>query len=134
MALILSPWPDLNSPEEVEAIAYIKRAVGGLAREESSPISGDEAARSLGTMAAERIEREAPAAPQATKNEAARMFAGYFAQANYGSVRGFTTVGASNVDFVVNHRRAWINCGAKMILSPWKSLNVGRIDATADGT
>ena len=112
------------------AIAYLQRVCAGLlvAGETSEQT---EAARQLGAMAAARVEREAPGAPQAIKNSGVTRYAGYLAQADFGTVRQ-EGIDTRDVQYVVNHQRAWINCGAKSILAPWKPLNAASIAHDAE--
>lgn len=82
--------------------------------------------------AAALIEREAPAAPQAIKNEAAVRLCGYLSEQprRFGAVRrtaagvSASTAGNPSADnmaeFQVNHAGAFRNCGSKGLLSPWK--------------
>ena len=120
VGLCLSPWPNQGTAGETAALAYLKRACAGFTKE------SDEAARALGQVASARVEREAPNAPQAVKNQAAVRYCGYFAQADFGTIRQ-ETIGPKDTQYVVNHQRAWINCGAKALLSPWKPLHVARV-------
>ena len=125
VALCLSPWPNAGTQAETTAIAYLQRVCAGLtvAGETSEQT---EAARQLGSMASARVEREASSAPQAIKNAAVTRYAGYLAQADYGTIRQ-ESIGDREVQYAVNHQRAWINCGAKSMLSPWKPLNAARV-------
>ena len=122
VTLCLSPWPNQGTQAESLALEYIMRACRfgyGTDDEEAE-------ARALGQMAAARVEREAPNAPQAVKNQAVVRYIGYMRQSDFGQVRQ-EKVGDREAQFVVNHQRAWINCGAKSILSPWKRLNAAPI-------
>ena len=91
----------------------------------------DTATLSLAELASARVEREASGAPQAVKNEAAIRYIGYLAQADYGAIRSETT-GPKSVEYVVNHQRAWINCGARSILAPWKVLHAAPITLASE--
>ena len=112
--LILSPWPEMDTT----AILFLKRACGAgwMAKDQE-----DDAVRLVGSMAAARVEREAPGAPQAVKNQAVIRYAGYMSQSDFGGIRR-EEIGDRNVDYVVNHSRAWITSGAKAVLAPWKPL------------
>ena len=110
MAVALSPWPTVPA----SAIERLRAAVAGRAAE------SDEAASALGELAAARVEREAPGAPQAVRDEAVIRFAGYMAGADYGGIRS-ETIGPQSVDYVVNHGNAWRRCGAAGLLAPWRS-------------
>ena len=81
--------------------------------------------------------REAPNAPQSIRNEAATRYFGYLIMGSemsgYGVVRSYGIAsGAESVDFVTNYQRAWIHCGAKALLSPWKPLRAGVIRNEVD--
>ena len=120
VTLCLSPWPTKGTQAETAALAYLTRACAGFTKD------GDDAARALGQMAAERVEREAPGAPQSVKNQAVVRYCGYMAQADFGTIRQ-ESIGPKDTQYVVNHQRAWINCGAKSILAPWKPLHAAPI-------
>ena len=120
VTLCLSPWPAKGTQGETAALAYLTRACAGFTS------NGDDAARALGLMASERVEREAPGAPQSVKNQAVVRYCGYMAQADFGTIRQ-ESIGPKDIQFVVNHQRAWINCGAKSILAPWKPLHAARV-------
>ena len=128
--LILSPWPEAGSAEETRAVEFLNKAVDGL-----FSTDGDESARLLGATAAARVEREAPNAPQPIKNMAMTRYCGYLAQSDYGGVRS-ERLAEREVEYVTNHRRAWINSGASEILSPWKPLGGATIrnSTEAEGT
>ena len=89
-------------------------------------MDSDEEAAALGEFAAARVERDAPGAPQAVRDEAVIRFAGYMAGADYGALRG-ETIGPRSIEYVVNHANAWRNCGAAGLLSPWKVRRAGVI-------
>lgn len=117
--MALSPWP--TSPvAKATAIARLKAAIEGRAAE------SDAEADALGAMAAARVEREAPGAPQAVKDEATIRYAGYMAQADYGTVRK-ETIGPLDREHVTNHAAAFRLSGAYGVLSPWKVRRAGVI-------
>ena len=119
VAAALSPWPAATATvARTAAVARLKQAVAGRAAE------SDEAASALGEMAAARVEREAPAAPQAVRDEAVIRLAGYMAGADYGGVRS-ETIGPRKVDYTINHANAWRNCGAHALVAPWRSHRAG---------
>ena len=119
--ICLSPFPAATSPaKRGAAIEYIKAQCTGRAAR------GDDVACRLGMTAAELVEREAPGAPQAIKNEAVVRMAGYLSQADYGSHRQ-ETIGPLSVEYVVNHAAAFRNCGAKALLAPWRVRRAGVI-------
>ena len=117
----LSPWPPTTMPtQRANAIARLKAAIAGRAAE------SDEAACALGEMASARVEKEAPRAPQAVKDEAVIRYAGYAAGADFGGVVK-EDIGPLAVEYVVNHANSWRNCGAAGLLSPWKIRRAGVI-------
>ena len=66
----LSPWPGTTLPMQRErAIARLREAIQGRAAD------SDEAACALGELAADRVELEAPNAPQAVRDEAVIRYA-----------------------------------------------------------
>ena len=77
----LSPWPPTTAPSQrTAAIARLKAAIGGRAED------SDEAACALGDMASARVEKEAPGrAASPIKDEAVIRYAGYLAQADFGT-------------------------------------------------
>ena len=120
VGLCLSPWPTQGTVGEDNALSYLRRACAGFTKE------SDEAARQLGLMASARVEREAPGAPQSVRNSAVVRYCGYMAQADFGTIRQ-ETIGPKDTQYVVNHQRGWINCGAKSLLSPWKPLHAANV-------
>ena len=112
VAAPLSPWPAATATmTRTNAIARLRAAVSGRAAD------SDEAASALGELASARVEREAPGAPQAVRDEAVIRFAGYLAQSDFGTLRK-ETIGPLDQEFVVNHAGAWRNSGAAMLLAP----------------
>ena len=75
-------------------------------------------------VATEVVERYAPNAPEVIQNEAAIRFIGYLAQADYGTIRS-ESVGERSVEYHLNHAPAFRNCGAEMLLSPYKVRRAG---------
>ena len=120
--LCLSPWPTKGTQTETMALEYVI-ATCRFGHGTDAEVTD---ARALGQMASARVEREAANAPQAVKNQAAIRYIGYLRQSDFGAIRSEKT-GESETQFVVNHQRAWLNCGAKSILSPWKRLNAAPI-------
>ena len=121
VAQALSPWPAATATvARAAAIVRLRAAVEGRAAE------SDEDASALGELAAARVEREAPGAPQAVKDEAVIRMAGYWAQSDYGSIRT-ETIGPRSVEYQLNHSNAWRNSGAYGLLAPWKVRRAGVI-------
>ena len=118
-AAVLSPWPT-TADARATAVERLRAAVAGRT------VSSDEAASALGELAAARVEREAPGAPQAVRDEAVIRLAGYWAQSDYGSLRK-ESIGPRDIEYVVNHSNAWRNSGAYGLLAPWKVRRAGVI-------
>ena len=108
----LSPWP--TEPDaEAAATQRLARTIG---------CKSIDRARDLGTVAAARVEREAPAAPAAVKDEAVIRFSGYLLgseSSRFGTLRD-ATVGPMDASYTTNHAPAWRHSGAYGLLSPWK--------------
>ena len=117
--MALSPWPT-DTAEVTAAVARIQREAAGRAMRDA------DGAAHLGQVAAALVEREAPAAPEAIKDEAVIRFAGYLAQADFATLRQ-ETIGPLTREHVTNHGPAFRNCGAKGLLSPWKARRAGAI-------
>ena len=114
----LSPWP--TSPAALTAAtAVLKTAIANDAETDAT-------VQRVGAVAAERVERYAAGAPQATKNEAVIRFAGYLYSADFGAYRD-ETIGPLNKAYTVNHAPAWRNCGAAGLLAPWRVRRAGAI-------
>ena len=122
----LSPWSSTYAEGGQQSsrlqCAIRGRAVAGI--EKSTGI----VAWSLGAAASAMVERYAPGAPQALKDEAVIRFAGYLAQADFGGFRseGQGVGGTPGPEYVTNHAPAFRNCGAAMLLTPWRVRRAGR--------
>ena len=115
----LSPWPPTTMPtQRTNAIARLKAVIQGRGAE------SDAAACALGEMASARVEKEAPGAPQAVKDEAVIRYAGYVAQADFGSVAQ-ESIGPRSLTYPTNHAAAFRYCGAYGMLTPWKRRRAG---------
>ena len=79
----------------------------------------DDQVCTVGEAAAERVEREAPGAPQRIKDEAVIRYAGWMAQSDYGGIVE-EAIGPKSVKYEVRHANAWRNSGAAGLLAPWK--------------
>ena len=114
----LSPWPE-GGEELAEAVAKLRRVVVNL--------EDDTRAREVGELAAALVEKYAPGAPAAVKDEALIRFAGYLAQSSsYGAIRKGGT-GPLDVEYVTNHAPIFRNCGAAALLTNWKIRRAGAI-------
>lgn len=90
-------------------------------------VTGDESALpQLLEVASAHVERYAPGAPVACRNEAIVRFVGYLAAASPGHLRRLD-VGNTELEFVSNHASAFRNSGAAMLLSPWRVRHAGTI-------
>ena len=118
----LSPWPE-TSAERAQAVARLRKAVAGRTDDD------DEAASALGEAASELVEREAPGAPQAIRDEATIRLAGYLAGSDFGGIASEQggPGGHARIEHVTNHAAAFRNSGAKGLLSPWKVRRAGAI-------
>ena len=109
--MALSPWP--SSPAALAlATSTLKDAI--------SPGAADATIQRLGATAAGRVEKYAPGAPEAVKEQAVIQYAGYLIQSNPGPVTKID-VGAVNIEKQVNHAAAFRHSGAMALLSPYKA-------------
>ena len=83
-------------------------------------------AAQLFAVAAGQVEEYAPNAPDRTQNEATVRFAGYLAQADFGTVKSEST-GPLSIEWTTNHAAAFRNSGAAMLLTRWKVRRAGAI-------
>ena len=122
--MALSPWP--TTPAALATATTRLRALllGGPGVTDESLT--DERVQSLGAMAAARVEKEAPGAPQVVKDEATLRYSGYLFQADPGTVQS-EKMGEGEVQYVVNHASAWRNCGAAGLLAPWRVMRAGLV-------
>ena len=123
----LSPWSSTYA-EGAEQISRLQVAVRGRTVSGIEGVTG-EVAWSLGAAASAMVERYAPGAPQAVKDEAVIRFAGYLAQSDFGGFRSEGQgVGAiPGPEYVTNHAPAFRSCGAAMLLTPWRVRRAGAI-------
>ena len=115
--MALSPWP--TSPVALtNATATLKAAIGDDL--------DDSRVQALGSTAAARVEKEAPGAPQAVRDEAVIRFAGYLADGSFGTVHAESS-GPFSTTLAPNHAGAFRLCGAYGLLAPWKVRRAGAI-------
>ena len=88
--------------------------------------SDDAAAQRLGSVAAELVERYAPAAPQPVKNEAVIRTAGWLRDQPSVALRS-EDVGPLSVSYATTHVSALRHSGAMALLSPFKVRRAGAI-------
>ena len=117
--MALSPWP--TTPAALAtATTRLKAAI-------SAPDSiSDERIGGIGAAASAMIERYAPGAPVALRDEALIRAAGYLLDAGTGAVAK-ESVGPLSLDRVTNHAPAFRNCGAAALLSRWRVRRAGAI-------
>ena len=118
----LSPWPAATAVQSrAAAIARVRLAVIG--NDSSSDLSDDRVGE-VGEAAAALVERAAPAAPQAIRDEAVIRCAGYLLQADFATIDS-ETIGPRTVSYITNHAAAFRNSGAAGLLSPWRVRRAG---------
>ena len=118
--MALSPWPG-SAAAVTAARAQLKAAIGG-------DDLVDARLDQLGATASALVEREAPGAPQAIRDEATIRTAGYLHQSDFGGFRA-ETIGPRSAEYTASHAAMFRNCGAKGLLAPWKVRNAGVIGA-----
>ena len=114
--VILSPFPGASmSVQRPAAIAYLKASIAGGAK------LTDDRAAALGEGASAQVERFAPDAPDATKNEAVIRIAGWMHAREPKPVQSIT-VATLRMDFRERYYApdAMRNSGARALLTPWR--------------
>ena len=112
----LSPWP--TSPV---ALANARACLG-----DAIGVTDEPTLDRLGSVAAALVERLAPDAPDAIKNEATIRTAGYLREQPAAAVRS-ESVGDIRTSFAPAHTSALRHSGAMALLSPWKVRRAGAI-------
>ena len=127
LPVALSPWSSTYA-EGAHQISRLQDAIGGRAVTGIERSTGV-VAWGLGAAASAMVEKYAPGAPQAVKDEAVIRMAGYLAQADFGGFRseGQGVGGTPGPEYVTNHAPAFRNCGAAMLLTPWRVRRAGVI-------
>ena len=121
--VVLAPWPPGGEGlAERSALHYATSCL----KDAIQPGASDTVIRRLGATAAAMVERYAPGAPQAVKNEAVIRFAAYLAQTPKGGITKIGTRGL-DIEFSTNHAAMFRNSGAAALLSPWKVRRAGAI-------
>ena len=116
----LSPFPAFPTDRTVGAefgpwAAAVDRLVAAVG------CRGDgDAMGMLGLAASALVEKEAPDAPQAAKDEAVIRIVGYWAQSDFGGIESETSVGGKAASYFRPAPSAFRYSGAKGMLSPWK--------------
>ena len=112
--MALSPWP--SNGMDVHEIQALSAALG----------AGVTRVRELGSAASALVERYAPAAPQAIKDEAVIRTAGYLAEQPAPALYS-EQVGDVQRRHATTHVSALRHSGAMALLSPWKVRRAGAI-------
>ena len=112
----LSPWP--TTPAALAAARVCLVAALGVTDEDTLD--------RLGAAATTLVERYAPDAPIAIKNEATIRCAGWLAQQPAAAVRS-ESVGDIRTSFAPTHTSALRHSGAMALLSPWRVRRAGAI-------
>ena len=126
-AVSLSPFPGTTmTVQRPAAIACIKATIAG-----GASLSDDRAA-ALGEAASGLVERFAPDAPSAIKNEAVIRVAGWIHSREPKPVQGIT-VGGIRLDYRERFFSpdAMRNSGARALLSPWRTRRALPAESTS---
>ena len=113
---VLSPWP--TTPAALAAArTCLSDAIGETV---------EETLDRLGSTAAALVERYAPDAPQAVKNEASIRAAGWLVEQPSAAIRS-ESIGDVSTSFAPSLTSALQHSGAMGLLSPWKIRRAGAI-------
>ena len=126
-SVTLSPFPGATlTAQRPDAIACIKASIAGGAK-----LSDDRAA-ALGEAASALVERFAPDAPAAIKNEAVIRVAGWIRSREPKPVQGLTFSGI-RLDFRERFYSpdALRNSGARSMLTPWRTRRALPVESTS---
>ena len=116
--MALSPWPSSTATVALAAATTALRAALG------ETDATDEKIQRLGAAVAAHVERFAPDAPQATKDEAVIRASGWLLD-TIGAQR-FRGVGALDLEPAPVQSGPWFrSSGAMALLSPWKVRRAG---------
>ncbi len=116
-SVILSPFPGpAMTAQRPAAVACIKASIAGGAN------LTDDRAAALGETASALVERFAPDAPQAIKNEAVIRIAGWTRAREPKPVQAVTLNSGFRMDFRERFfaPNAMTNSGARSLLMPWR--------------
>ena len=115
--MALSPWP--TTPAALaNATATLRASVGADL--------DNERVQALGAVGAALVERYAPGAPQAIKDEAVTRTAGWLAEQPAAAVRSEST-GDISTSFAPSMQSALRHSGSMALRSPWKIRRAGTI-------
>ena len=115
--MALSPWPT-ESTALTFATIELKAAIG--------PDLDDARVQALGAAASALVERYAPGAPAAIRDEATIRTAGYLAQQPSAAIRN-EAQGDISTSYASSLTSALRHSGSMAILSPWKVRRAGVI-------
>ena len=126
-SVTLSPFPGATmTAQRPDAIACIKASIAGGAK------LTDDRAAALGETASALVERFAPDAPQAVRNEAVIRVAGWIHSREPRPTQGIT-VGGIRMDFRERFYSpdALRNSGARSLLTPWRTRRALPVESTS---
>ena len=127
-SVVLSPFPGTTMPvQRPAAILCMKATING-----ASNLSDDRAA-ALGEAASALVERFAPDAPQAVKNEAVIRAAAHILHREPKPLQGLSLPSGMRFDFRERFfaPNAMINSGARALLLPWRVRRALPIEDTS---
>ena len=114
---VLSPWP--TTPTALTAAVACLRA-------EIGDDGTDDRIKALGSAAGALVERHAPGAPQAVRNEAVIRTVGWLREAPADGVRRMSA-GPFDVSYSTAMVSALRHSGAMAVLAPWRVRRAGVI-------
>ena len=126
-SVTLSPFPGATmTAQRPDAIACIKASIASGAK------LTDDRAAALGETASALVERFAPDAPQAVRNEAVIRVAGWIRSREPMPLQAFT-VGGLRMDFRERFYSpdALRNSGARSLLTPWRTRRALPVESTS---
>ena len=114
----LSPWPTSSA---AVALAAARTCLG-----DALGLTDESTLDRLGSTAAELVERYAPGAPQAIKNESVVRAAGWMYEQPSAAVRS-ESVGDISTSYAATHMSALRHSGGQALLTGWKQRRAGHI-------
>ena len=127
-AVVLSPFPGLTmTTQRPAAISCLKASISG-----GSSLNDDRVA-SLGETASAVVERFAPDAPQAVRNEAVIRVAGWMHARRPNPLQSIALSSGMRMDFRERFfaPNAMTNSGARSLLMPWRVRRALPIEDTS---
>ena len=117
----LSPWPNATATASLEAArTCLREAI-------AAPRASDDRIDALGSTAAALVEKYAPDAPQAIRNEATIRAAGWIHGRPRSGETGQEIEGILTRRWAAGHTSALRHSGAAALLSPWKVRRAGAV-------